>query len=170
MILSVNDISSALFESLPILHRKRGNPGRKDTDFYYKDLVCAFDIETTRWKYGEKYISPDVKRDLEFSIMYIWQFQIGLDITIIGRQWDEFLKLISYIKSGLKDNQRIVVYVHNLSYEFQFLRDENILGKEINEKSVFILSARKILKFSFVTSRGFVNREIGNLWFNCTSG
>lgn len=43
---------------------------------YYMDIVCAFDIETT-------YI-PEIGQ----SVMYIWQFQLGEEITIIGRTWE----------------------------------------------------------------------------------
>ena len=53
--------------------------------------------------------------------MYVWQFQIGLEYTIVGRTWDDFLKLCQKICSQLRDNERLVIYVHNLSYEFTFL-------------------------------------------------
>ena len=153
MILSVTDISKRTFSSIPLLKRPRGNQRTRDTEFYYKDIVCAFDIETTRVKIGEKKISKNVYKDIEVSIMYIWQFQLGLDITIVGRTWDEFNDLIDMIDDGLKDNEKLCVYVHNLSYEFQFLRDEKILGKLIDEKSVFMLAPRKILKFECCTSK-----------------
>lgn len=147
MILNVNQISPILFSAFPTQKRKEGNQGTRETQYYYKDVVCAFDIETTRLKIGEKRISKTVKKDVEVSIMYIWQFQVGTDITIIGRTWEEFKTLMQYIKTALKDNEKLVCYIHNASYEFQFLRDENVLGKEIDEKSVFLLSPRKILKF-----------------------
>ena len=51
--------------------------------------MCAFDIETTALK------------RIRQSIMYIWQLQIGFDITIIGRTWDEFLDVSSRIKDAL---------------------------------------------------------------------
>ena len=153
MILSVSDISKRTFSSIPVLKRPRGNQRTRDTEFYYKDVVCAFDIETTRKKIGEKRIAKNVYKDIEVAIMYIWQFQIGLDLTIIGRTWDEFNELIDMIDDGLKDDEKLCVYVHNLSYEFQFIRDEQILGKLIDEKSVFMLAPRKILKFDCCTSK-----------------
>ena len=153
MILSITDISKRTLSSIPLLKRPRGNQRTRDTEFYYKDVVCAFDIETTRYKIGEKRIAKNVYKDIEVSIMYIWQFQIGLDLTIVGRSWDEFNELIDMIDDGLKDNEKIVIYVHNLSYEFQFIRDKNILGGLIDEKSVFMLAPRKILKFDCCTSK-----------------
>lgn len=159
MILTVSDISKHTFSSIPILKRPRGNQKTRDTEFYYKDVVCAFDIETTRLKIGEKRISKTEIKDLEVAIMYIWQFQIGLDVTIVGRTWEEFDELIDLIDDGLKENERLVIYVHNLAYEFQFLRDEKILGNLIQEKTVFMLGPRKILKFEAF---------MGKLEFRCS--
>ena len=159
MILSVSDISKHTFSSIPILKRPRGNQRTRDTEFYYKDVVCAFDIETTRIKIGEKRISKTEIKDIEVAIMYIWQFQIGLDITVVGRTWDEFNELIDIIDDALKDTEKLVIYVHNLSYEFQFLRDKKILGNLIDEKSVFMLGPRKILKFEAF---------MGKLEFRCS--
>jgi hypothetical protein len=93
----------------------------------YKDVVCAFDIETT-------VVGED-------SVMYIWQFQYGLNTTIIGRTWEQFLLLCDYIKQSIGNNH-LVVYVHNLSYEFQFLA--GIYNFEPEE--VFAIKTRKILK------------------------
>lgn len=159
MILTVSDISKHTFSSIPILKRPRGNQKTRDTEFYYKDVVCAFDIETTRLKIGEKRISKTEIKDLEVAIMYIWQFQVGLDLTIVGRTWEEFNELIDLIDDGLKENERLVIYVHNLAYEFQFLRDEKILGNLIQEKTVFMLGPRKILKFEAF---------MGKLEFRCS--
>ena len=74
--------------------RKRGNPRTKDCDYLYKDVVCAFDIETSLIRTGSG------KSDL-CSIMYIWQMQIGLDCTIYGRTWNEFLILMDDICAAL---------------------------------------------------------------------
>ena len=52
--------------------------------------------------------------------MYIWQLQIGTDITIIGRTWDEFLDLAAKLREIL-GGVRLVTYVHNLSFEYVFL-------------------------------------------------
>lgn len=95
----------------------------------YLNVITAFDIESTRLA------------DIEQSFMYIWQFQLGTDITIVGRYWDEFIRLMTGIKNILKDCW-LVVYVHNLSYEFQFLKGIY----KFNEEEVFCTDARKVLK------------------------
>lgn len=160
MILSVDKISKELIESIDTLARNPGNQSTKDTKWRYKDVICAFDIETSLIKIGSRSVVSYKKNVITgkrtrilreepkyISIMYIWQFQIGVNITIIGRKWNEFVKLMDIINISLKDKERLLVFVHNLSYEFQWLRDKEILGKHIIEDSVFMLSARKILKF-----------------------
>ena len=160
MILSLDKVRSEMIESIEILPRNSGNQSTKDTKWNYKNIICAFDIETSLVKIGERTITAYKKNVITgkrirylrtepkyISIMYIWQFQIGIDITIIGRKWDEFVKLMNIFSNALKDNERLLIFVHNLSYEFQWLRDKKILGQYIIDESVFMLSARKILRF-----------------------
>lgn len=73
--------------------------------------------------------------------MYIWQWQIGKDITVIGRTWEEFLDVVNRMKDVLEGDY-IVVYVHNLSYEFQFLRGIYSFGQD----EVFAVKSRKVLR------------------------
>ena len=166
MLLKVDSITPQLFENIDTLARSAGNPGSKDTKWRYKNIVCAFDIETTLLKVGERTIVQRKKNLLTgkwdkisktvpkyMSIMYIWQFQIGLDVTIIGRKWKEFRKLIELIDDSLKADERLLCFTHNLSYEFQWLRDPQVLGQDIDEDSVFMLSARKILKFKALNGK-----------------
>ena len=77
----------------------------------YRNCICAFDIETTRLP------------EIEQSIMYLWQFAVLLDdneiICVYGRNWNELEELFT----GIEDEHLItMIFVHNLSYEFQFLR------------------------------------------------
>ena len=41
--------------------------------------------------------------------MYVWQFQMGLEYTIVGRTWEEFLKICQQICSQLRDNERLSI-------------------------------------------------------------
>ena len=87
------------FTSIQTLSAPRGNPrGRQKV--VYKDVICTFDIETTRLK------------DIEQSFMYIWQMCIGENV-IVGRTWAEFKLLLSEFKNYLKDNEKVVIFVHN---------------------------------------------------------
>lgn len=97
----------------------------------YIDKICAFDIETT-------VIDTESGKQ---SIMYVWQFAIGTDYVIIGRTWDEFKKLVKWLRS-LAGGHTIPVFVHNLSYEFQWLSGQF----HFENKDVFCTESRKILK------------------------
>lgn len=101
--------------------------GRNKLSKRILDCVCAFDIETTRLA------------DIEQSIMYVWQFQIDR-YTIIGRTWDEFKLFLYKLRAALK-GRTMIIFVHNLSFEFQFLR--GILP--FQPKDIFAVERRKIL-------------------------
>lgn len=118
------------FLRLPNQSRPEGNQGTKKNKFLYKDIICAFDIET----------SPI--DEIEQSVMYIWMFQFDTRYTVIGRTWMEFIQFRSRLASCMKDGQRLLIFVHNLSYEFQFLRG----FYHFEPEEVFAISSRKVLK------------------------
>lgn len=96
------------------------------------DYVCAFDIETT------------LLENIHQSVMYIWQFQIE-NVTVYGRTWEEFNNLLSILKKWKATTKaRYVCFIHNLSYEFQFLK--SVLDGNIE---VVATEKRKILKFIY---------------------
>ena len=95
----------------------------------YFDTPCAFDIETT------SFISYSGEKT---AIMYEWTLGIN-GLVIIGRTWEEFLKCIEKLIECLDIslNKRLVIYVHNLSYEFQFI------CKRFEWEKVFAIDNRK---------------------------
>ena len=130
---TVDTYNYTRIQNLPCLHDIRSNKGSKKAKGY-KNCMCAFDIETTRLE------------DIEQSIMYIWQFSIlfldDLHIdTIIGRTWTEFELFFDNLMND--DNYAYyMIFVHNLSYEFQFLRGIYTFSPD----EVFAIKSRKILK------------------------
>ena len=128
-------------EILPI-----GERNRVDNNIY------TFDIETTSYViYQGKQLEPIKYLDLTqkqkeqcmfYGTMYIWMFGIN-DTVYYGRTYDElnsFLHLIEDL-TGSSDIKKII-YVHNLSFEFQFLRHIFKFDKVMARKS------RKIMKCS----------------------
>lgn len=99
----------------------------------YLNIESAFDIETTSTIYnGEK-----------SAFMYVWMFGIGYGNDVFyGRTWDEFLNLCELLGAyfELHENKRLITYVHNLGYEFQFMR------KFFNWEGVFSIDERKPIK------------------------
>ena len=121
----------------------------KSKDKIYYNLAMSFDIETSSFyedKNGVIYTNDDyrklkntVKADKK-AIMYIWQFAIEENV-IIGRTWNDFLYFCKKLYDFLNLKERyIVVYVHNLSYEFQFI------CKWFNWVDIFADSERKPIK------------------------
>lgn len=109
--------------------RGPGNPAtRSKTE--YLDVVTAFDIETTR--------IPEIEQ----SVMYIWQWQFADRCCVVGRTWSELCGFIDRLTEGWEKHQRMVAFVHNLSYEFSFLRGVH----RFEPSDVFAIQPRKILK------------------------
>ena len=104
---------------------------KKNKTQYY-NCAASFDIETSSFynRYGEKQ-----------GVMYIWMLNIS-GLTCIGRTWEQFTETIDRIVSrlGISRHNRFVIYVHNLAYEFQFMR----LWFKWN--TVFALSERKVCR------------------------
>ena len=99
----------------------------------YINLPCGFDIETTSYKDGS----------VKTAFMYIWALGIGHDTGVYyGRTWEEFADVCELLqdKLGLHSERRLVVYVHNLGYEFQFMR------KHFTWLNVFAVGERKPTK------------------------
>ena len=106
-----------IFLGAPTIHKK----GKSRDRVEYYNLVTAFDIETTT-----------ILSDKPFAFMYQWQYCIE-DYVFMGNTWEEFQEFLNilstklglYIRQGDNDlifGKSLVTYVHNLSYEFQFMR------------------------------------------------
>ena len=67
-------------------------------------------------------INQPINEDIyKVSIMYCWQFAIDGKV-IFGRTWEEFLTLINIIHEYTSNKIRLMCLVHNLAFEFQFMR------------------------------------------------
>lgn len=100
----------------------------------YFNVESAFDIETS---------SVMLENEQKFAFMYEWTFGIkDKNFICYGRTWEEFKDLCRQLQEYfLLDSEHIlVVYVHNLSYEFQFMR------KYFNWLDVFAVDERKPVK------------------------
>lgn len=103
--------------------------GRKKKSRSYLNIVSAFDIEASRLP------------EIEQAFMYIWQMQIG-DDTIIGRTWGELFDLLQKIADRIRGKHWLILFVHNLSYEFQFLKGLY----DFQPDEVFCMDSRKVLR------------------------
>lgn len=82
----------------------------------YYNVPCAFDIETTSF-----YVQSTGKPQKQ-AIMYIWTLSIN-GVIIQGRKWEQFLEVCEFLKDwyDLSKDRRLIIYVHNLEFEFQFM-------------------------------------------------
>lgn len=116
------------FAQIPIEKRKQGNRGNSRKQNYI-NIVTAFDIETSRLPGTDE------------SFMYIWQWQFSDQYTVMGRTWTQLQQFIEGLREVIEENT-LVVLVHNLSYEFQFLRTIYDFAPD----EVFALDKRKVVK------------------------
>ena len=87
--------------------------GRNEDKITYFNIPAAFDIETSSFYVGKE----------KQGCMYIWQLGIcGYNFT--GRTWEQLLEALRAVMDSLGVNirNRLVIYTHNLSYEFQWMR------------------------------------------------
>lgn len=128
-IIQAADFDESVISRFPVASPGSGRRTKALKKQRYTDCICAFDIETSRLP------------DIEQSIMYIWQFQIDLMCTVIGRTWDEYRDFINRLQRAAPAD--LIVFIHNASYEWQFLK--GIF--EFSEKDIFAMDTRKVLKF-----------------------
>lgn len=85
--------------------------GKKDVS--YVGQFMSFDIETT------SYYEGDEKR----AIVYSLAVSVGGKITVF-RYMEEFVEFLTEAAEdyGLNDEHRMVIFVHNLAYEWQFIK------------------------------------------------
>lgn len=118
----------SIFSKYAIAKKPKGKQYK--TSKRYLDVICAFDIETTGLS------------NIEHSFVYLWQFAIGVDAIVIGRTLDDFIEFLNRIDQVLKPEEWLMIFIHNLSYEFSFLKGiYNFSNDEI-----FAIDSRKVLK------------------------
>lgn len=132
---------------------------------YWKDYICSFadlvgqrkkidntiytfDIETTSYLLLNKKIYPaieyqnftkDEQEQCEFrSCMYEWTFSINEDVYY-GRTWEElkiFIEKLEYYNPHKK-----ILFIHNLAFEFQYIKSEFEFENVMARKSHKVMRA-----------------------------
>ena len=127
---------------------KGHEPRLSGTKIKYDNNIYTFDIETSSYLIldGKIYKTSEYnnmtkkeqERCLFQSIMYIWQFSIN-DTVYYGRTWQELRAFMSKIDETILDkkNKKVkkFLFIHNASYEFQFMRNEFLFNDVFSRKS-----------------------------------
>lgn len=144
------------------------------TNYYYMNTPIAFDIENSSF----------YNAGCKVSTMYVWQFGIGFTV-IMGRTWKEFRELIATLNNVCDSTHKCIVYVHNLSHEFQFIRrhfrwDVVFAGSERNPiyavtdgvefRDSWILSGRSLAGVSSELTDKTYCKKVGDLDYSLIRG
>ena len=137
----------------PAVFKRRKN---NKTKYYCKDII-VLDIEvTSAWIDNGKVIGYSKGKDSEYwnnliplSLPYIWQVSYN-DTVYYGREFSDLYEVFN----DLRKDTEYIIWVHNLSYEFQFLC--NLFKWE----SVFARSPHKVMKC--------VPADFCNIEFRCS--
>ena len=133
------------------------NKVKRRKKYTYDNIFC-FDTETT-----SAFITPegavipyDYEKPEEYYTkcekigwMYVWMFSVD-DHVFYGRTWEDLKNFFIQLNKIFPEEK--IVYVHNLSFDWQFLR--NIFPKW---DSVFCRNKRKVL-----------TAEVGSFRFQCS--
>lgn len=108
----------------------------------FDNTIYSFDIETSSYIIHDNNIlpasqylnlDPEEQEDCKkYSCMYIWQFSVN-DQVYYGRTWHEFKLFLDRLEENTPE--RKIVFVHNLSFEFQFLRSQFSIKNIMSRKS-----------------------------------
>lgn len=132
--MELDEVKKIIMGASLVPHKRRKIANKREVI----ELVCAFDIETTNIFHQGK----------DQAVMYVWQFSLDNEQIVMGRTWEEYIELCNAIDEActalkedreLKEKPVLVVYVHNLSFEFQFL--SGIF--EFMPEDVFLRAERK---------------------------
>lgn len=106
--------------------------------YEYLDIIATFDTENTSYF--------DRKTEKWDAFTFLWGFCID-GLIIVGRTMQEFTKFLKRIHNTFNlGNKKLVVYVHNLAYDFTFIW--KFLVKLDPDFDVFATDTRKLLTFN----------------------
>ena len=136
--MEIFDCKTYPYDELLSLKAARRGPGRsRHSARWYADVIATFDIEATN------------VRKIQQAIMYHWQCCIGGRV-VVGRTWEEFAELLDQIDQHLPKGLTFVWYVHNLAYEWQFLRAihqfDPLPPRSEWHNEVFCVTGRKVVR------------------------
>lgn len=121
-------------------------------------------------EYSTEYICLDTETSHDNLVRgWIYQWAIKLDrIYCYGRKPTEIIDFMSQTCEyyGLNDNKKIIIYIHNASYDLQYLKhyiyqyDKNARFMAIDSHSILLCD---VVGFRFICSYKLTNLSLANL-------
>lgn len=134
----------------------------------YIDLYATFDIESSMVLNNARTLTKDTPQYDGF--MYIWQFCIE-GVVIFGRTWDQYQALLVYLTKffELGEKRKLKIFVHNLSFEYVYIRDFSKFTKVFGYDNRSIIRAQNEC-FEYLCSYVLSNMNLAKLCQNmgCT--
>lgn len=115
----IGDVFRIVRKQLQTVAKRVRKAGGGWTNVQLYNIPCAFDTENCSF-----FHSNGKGEQEKVAVTYVWTFCI-CKCCILGRTWKEYKYLVSRLSALLNtapDKQHLVVYVHNLGYDFQFMR------------------------------------------------
>lgn len=141
--LNCNKVSRETFTEIQF--KRKSNNTKSDVKI--SNEFIALDTET----------SHNHNLDNPFGWVYQWAFRF-LDLVIYGRTSKELAEILYMMSTlySLSDKQKIIIYVHNLSYDITYLH--RFLEERFSEKAkILAIKPHKILTY-----------QIGGFEFRCS--
>lgn len=118
--------------------------------YEYIPTIMSFDIETSSYTVWETKTKKDGTTERVCVGKHAWMY-MGDFCTMYGkkffhhhiRTWDEAKQYLDNLSDTCASNERYVIYVHNLSYEFQFMKDW------LELKDIFARKSHNVLKCTY---------------------
>lgn len=117
-------------------------------DLTQLDYKMNCDIVETRGENKKRYYNYPNTFDIEsttincekpYGFMYIFMLHYN-GFNVCGRRWEEFIQFIDNVKNYNDSDTTVVIYVHFLAYEFQFIKDF------FEWERIFAIDAHKVLR------------------------
>lgn len=159
--------------------KKQYTASGEQINLYYGNVCLAFDIEDSSF-YG---FCDGEQIESKISTMYVWQFGVN-GLVIMGRHWSEFIELVNVLKKEVADlrdeynTYRLIIYVHFLDHEFQFIRKlfkwESVFSRktrspiyavtdDIEFRDSYILTGKSLAKVADDLREGDLKKKVGDL-------
>lgn len=165
MLVDGASVGSAAALAADVVKKHRIRRNRWKAPVY--DIPVAFDTETTNYTYPD-----DEGNDTDVGWMYIWMFRFGDPLSdktefFYGRTSEDLNAFLTSLSDnlGLGKEKHLVIYVHNLGFDIEFIRDLLDIKEELHESThtpIFVRDSRGIeFRDSKILAGGLSLKKVG---------